>query len=116
MQITTTNVALPLLFNTCLVVFSCAIFFALLQFFVGKSVSFIIIHVVITRLISDQIALHSLQLPLLITLFLTNQIAGNTIDFKTNVIKRETTAVAMAGQNVCTLVIQPNVYIKVHTA
>ena len=42
---------------------------------------------VITRLISDQIALHSGQLPLLIALFLTNQIAGNTIDFKMNVIK-----------------------------
>ena len=42
---------------------------------------------VITRLISDQIALHSVQLPLLIALFLANQIAGNTIDFKMNVIK-----------------------------
>ena len=42
---------------------------------------------VITRLISDQIALHSVQLPLLIALFLTNQNAGNTIDFKMNVIK-----------------------------
>ena len=45
---------------------------------------------VITRLISDQIALHSVQLPLLIALFLTNQIAGNTIDFKMDVITKET--------------------------
>ena len=47
---------------------------------------------VITRLISDQIALHSVQLPLfIIALFLTNpQIAGDTNDFKMNVINTDT--------------------------
>ena len=43
---------------------------------------------VITRLISDQIALHSVQLPLFIALFLTNLVSGNTIDFKMNAIKK----------------------------